>query len=204
MRRFLSCLLLLLVPSQGRARTALPQLTVECRAQFAKTADHAGIVKLYGAKNVTYESVNRAEGEVVKATVLFANNPSRRLEIEWFDEARRRLPSTITVFGQNNQWIGPRGIRNGMTIQEIEQRAGRPFKISGFGFDGAGAGHFEETSLANLPGDCSFRGNFEIETDASAEALDRVNGDIEIDSNNPALLALKPRLWIYTLSYPVP
>lgn len=204
MRRILSCLLLLLVPSQGHAQAELPQLTVECRAQFAKTADDAGLVRLYGSKNVTFESVNRAEGEVVKATVLFADDPSRRLEIEWYDETRRRLPSTITVFGQNNEWIGPRGIRNGMTIEEIEQRAGGPFKISGFGFDGAGEGHFEETSLGNLPGDCSLQGNFEIETDASAEALDRVNGDIEIDSNDPALLALKPRLWIYTLSYPVP
>jgi len=196
--------MLLLAPSQGLARAALPQLTVECRAQFARTADHAGIVKLYGAKNVTYESVNRAEGEVVKSTVLFAKDPRRRLEIEWFDESRRRFLSTITVFGENNLWVGPLGIRNGMTIQEVEQRAGRPFKISGFGFDGAGAGHFEETLLANLPGDCSFRGNFEIESDVSAEALDSVNGDIEIDSNDPALLALKPRLWIYTLSYPVP
>lgn len=204
MRRFLSCLLLLLVPSQGLARAALPPLTVECRAQFARTANHAGLVKLYGARNVTYENVNRPEGEVIKATVLFAKNPRRRLEIEWFDDTRRRFPSTITVFGENNRWVGPLGIRNGMTIQEVEQRAGRPFKISGFGFDGAGAGHFEETLLASLPGGCSFRSNFEIETDASAQALDRVNGDIEINSNDPALLALKPRLWIYTLSYPVP
>jgi len=190
--------------SHALAREALPQLTVECRAQFARTAGHADIVKFYGRKNVTFETVNRAEGETVKATVLFAKDPRRRLEIEWHDGKKRRRPSMITVFGEDNQWIGPLGIRNGMTIQEVEQRAGKPFRINGFGFDVAGAGHFEETALAKLPGGCAIGAHFDIEGGLPPEPLQRFIGEVEIASNDPDLLTLKPRLWIYTLIYPLP
>lgn len=204
MLRLTSFLLVFLLSSQAFAREAQPQFIVECRAQFARTASHADLVKLYGKKNVTFESVNRAEGEVVKATVLFAKDPRRRLEIEWHDGRKRRLPSTITVFGENNEWIGPLGITNGMTIQEVEQRAGKSFKINGFGFDVAGAGHFEETALAKLPGGCALGAHFDIEGGLPPESLGRFIGDVEIDSNDPDLLTLKPRLWIYTLTYPSP
>lgn len=180
------------------------QYVVECHAQFARATSHANIVKVYGAKNVTFENVNRADGEVVEATVLFAKDPERRLEVEWHDAKRRRLPSTITVFGEKNQWIGPLGIKNGMTIQEIEQRAGRPFKINGFGIDVAGAGHFEDTALAKLPGGCAFAAHFDIEGGLPPEHLKHFIGEVEIDSNDPDLLTLKPRLWIFSLTYPSP
>lgn len=179
-----------------------PQYRVECRGQFGPKATHADLVKVYGAKNVTYEDVNRAEGEVVKASVIFAKDPARRLEIEWYDEKKRARPSTITVFGEKNRWIGPFGIRNGMTIARIEQIAGKPFRINGFGFDVAGKGHFEGTKLEKLAGGCSFGAHFEIEGGQPPEHLKHFIGEVEIESNDPDLLTLKPRLWIYTLSYP--
>lgn len=175
-----------------------PRYSVECRPPFGRDASHAALVKLYGAGNVTFETVNREGGEKAKATILFAKDPSRRLEIEWHDGRKRRRPSTITIFGEGNQWVAPLGIRNGMTIQEIETRAGRPFKINGFGFDVAGAGHFDETALAKLPGGCAFGGYFDVK----GATPDRFNGEVEIDSNDAELTALKPRLWIYTLTYP--
>jgi hypothetical protein len=141
---------------------------------------------------------------VVKATILFANDPKRRLEIEWFDAKKRARPSVITVFGES-QWVGPLGVRNGMTIQEIEKLAGRPFRINGFQFDVAGAAHVEGTKLEKLPGGCTFGGHFDIDGGLPAgEQFKRFVGEVEIDSNDPLLLTLKPKLWIYTLSYPAP
>ncbi|CAH1655997.1 MULTISPECIES: hypothetical protein [unclassified Chelatococcus] len=198
-------LLLVAFPALAQdTRAPRPQYAVACGAQFARSASHARLVKFYGAKNVTFESVNRPEGEVVKATVLFGKDPGRRLEIEWHDEKKRRSPSVMTVFGETNKWIGPLGIKNGMTIQEIEQRAGKPFKINGFGFDVAGAGHFEETKLEKLPGGCFFNAHFDIEGGLPPEHLERFVGDVAISSDDPDLLTLKPKLWIYTLTYPPP
>lgn len=202
--RFLPALVLLVIASpvlaQGQ-RNPPEGYKIECRAPFARTASHADLVKHFGASNVTFETVNREGGEEAKATVLFSKDPTRRLEIEWRDGRKRQRPSTITVFGEGNQWIGPLGIRNGMTIQEIEQRAGKPFKINGFGFDVGGAAHFAETALEKLPGGCAFGGYFDIEGGLPPEHLSRFNGEVEIESNDPDLLTLKPRLWIYTLTY---
>jgi len=198
-------ILFLVTPTLAQESSNPPsRYSVECRPPFGHTASHADLVKRYGAKNVTFGTVNREGGEEAKATILFAKDPSRRLEIEWHDGRKRRRPSTITVFGEANQWVGPLGIRNGMTIQEIAARAGRPFKINGFGFDVAGAGHFDETALARLPGGCAFGGYFDIEGGIPPEPLKHFNGDVEIDSNDPDLLTLKPRLWIFTLTYPAP
>lgn len=203
MPRFMSILSFFLIVSPVAAQETSPYV-VECRAPFARTASHADLVALYGDKDVTFEDVTRAEGEVVKATVLFANDPQRRLDIEWYDTEKRRLPSTITVFGDQNRWTGPLGIRNGMTIQDIQQRAGKPFKINGFSFDVAGAGHFEETALETLPGGCTLGGHFDIEGGAPPEHLKHFDGEVEISSDDADLLTLKPKLWIYTLTYPSP
>lgn len=188
--------------AQNAPKIPQPRYEVACRGQFAKTASHADLVKAYGAKNVTFEKVNRAEGELANASVVFGKDPARRLEIEWYDEKKRKNPSTITVFGVENRWIGPFGITNGMTIQRIEQIAGKPFKINGFAFDVAGRGHFEGTKLETIAGGCSFNGHFDIEGGQPPEHLKRFIGEVEIDSNDPDLLTLKPKLWIYTLSYP--
>ncbi|MBX3523033.1 MAG: hypothetical protein KF807_07495 [Xanthobacteraceae bacterium] len=200
----LAALALLASPARAQPAPQIPQPRYEiaCRGQFGPNATHADLVKAYGAKNVTVEEVARAEGEVVVASVVFAKDPSRRLEVEWFDEEKRARPAIITVFSEKNRWIGPFGITNGMTIARIEQIAGKPFRINGFGFDVAGKGHFEGTKLEKLAGGCSFGAHFEIEGGQPPEHLKRFIGEVEIDSNDPDLLSLKPKLWIFTLSYP--
>jgi hypothetical protein len=202
MPRLLSTLALLLLAAPALAQQK--PLTLECAGPLSRNATHTALVKAFGAKNVTYADVSRAEGEMVKATILFADDPKRRVEIEWFDAKKRARPSVITVFGPS-QWTGPFGVKNGMTIQEMEKLAGKPFKINGFEFDVAGAAHVEGTKLEKLPGGCTFGGHFEIEGHLPpGEQYKRFVGEVEIDSNDPLLLSLKPRLWIYALSYPAP
>ncbi len=203
MKRIIIVLALLTSPALAQNAPQIPQPRYEiaCRGQFGRSATHADLVKIYGAKHVTFEEVGRAEGEMVKASVIFSKDPVRRLEIEWFDEKKRARPSVITVFGEKNEWIGPYGIKNGMTIQRIQEIAGKPFKINGFAFDVAGAAHVGGTKLERLAGGCMFGGHFEIEGGQPPSHLQRFIGEVEIDSDDPDLLTLKPKLWIYTLSY---
>ncbi|MBS4083308.1 MAG: hypothetical protein KGZ73_07135 [Rhizobiales bacterium] len=203
MKRFVLLSLLLASPALAQQpQTPQPRYEIACRGQFGPNATHADLVKIYSAKNVTFEEVGRAEGEKAKATVIFAKDPARRLEIEWFDGKKRARPSVITVFGENNRWTGPLGIKNGLTIQEIEKIAGKPFRINGFAFDVAGYAHVEGTRLEKLPGGCAFGGHFEIEGGQPPEHLKRFIGEVEIPSDDKDLLTLKPKLWLWTLSYP--
>ncbi len=210
MNRFLFALALLIPLTSPALAQNAPQIPpapramkLECAGPFARDTTHAKIVTAFGAQNVQYRSVPRAEGEVVRATVVYPRDPRRRIEVEWFDQKRRARPSVITVFGAS-RWVGPLGVHNGMSIQEVEKIAGAPFKINGFEFDVAGAIHPGTTKLAELPGGCSFGGHFEIEGGGlpQKEEYKRFIGEGEIDSNDPLLLTLKVRLWIYTLSYP--
>ena len=201
MKRIILALVLLASSALAQPQIPQPRYVVECRGQFGPKATHADLVKVYGANNVTFGEVVRAEGEKVKATILFAKDPTRRLEIEWYDAKKRARPSVITVFKEGNQWTGPLGIKNGLYIWDIEKLAGKPFKINGFEFDVAGAAHVSGTKLEKLPGGCAFGGHFDIDR-ALPDELRRFVGEVEIDSNDPDLLKLNPKLWIYTLSYP--
>lgn len=205
MKRIVLAIALLASPAFAQQpRITQPRYEIACRGQFGPNATHADLAKAYGARNVTFEEVGRAEGEKAKATVIFAKDPARRLEIEWFDEQKRARPSVITVFGENNRWTGPLGIKNGITIQEIEKIAGKPFRINGFAFDVAGYAHVEGTRLEKLPGGCAFGGHFEIEGGQPPEHLKRFIGEVEIPSDDRDLLTLKPKLWLWTLSYAPP
>jgi hypothetical protein len=175
-----------------------------CGGAFGPQSSHAELVKRFGPLDVTFEQVGRAEGEMANATVLYASLPELRVEIEWFDETKRARPSVITVFGPDNRWRGPLGIKGGMTIQELEKIAGKPFRINGFAFDVAGAMHIEGTKLEKLPGGCKLGGHFEIEGGQPPEHLKRFIGEVEIASNDKELLTLKPKLWIWTLNYTPP
>jgi hypothetical protein len=205
MKLLLLLLLLLTSPAlaQEKAKIPQPQYQIDCRrpAPFDGNTSHARLVKHFGANNVTVEDVDRDE-EKVNVTVLFAKDPTRRLEIEWLDKGNRHCPTNIQVFGDKNRWIAPYGVRIGMSIQDVQKRNGKPFKIYGFAFDLAGAAHFGESKLGRLPGRCSLSARFAIEGGQPPEHLKHFIGEVEIDSNDKDLLTLKPKIWMYTISYP--
>ena len=60
------------------------------KGRSAATATHADLVKAFGADNVVYTDVDGAEGEKIKASVLYPNDPKARLEFIWSDEQARR------------------------------------------------------------------------------------------------------------------
>jgi hypothetical protein len=61
-----------------------------CEGPFAKDASHAKLVAAFGAKNVTFKDVDAVEGSKEKATVLFDDDPTKRIVVFWHDEKRAR------------------------------------------------------------------------------------------------------------------
>jgi hypothetical protein len=191
--------------AQQKAQIPQPQYQIDCRrlAIFAGNTSHAKLVKRFGAKNVTIEDVKRGEeAEEVNVTVLFAKDPTRRLEIQWLDPSGRTCPTNIEVSGEKNRWLAPYGVKIGMTIQDVEKRNGAPFKIHGFAFDYAGSTIFGESKLGRLPGRCSLHAYFEIEGGQPPDHLKKFIGEVEIDSNDKDLLTLKPKIRAYSIGFP--
>lgn len=135
--RALAALSLLLTASLTHAAPEKPDQVIACTGPFVKSATHASLVKAFGAKNVAVQRVGIGEGETVTASVIFPRDKTRRIEVLWTDEKRRRNPSEIRT-GIDAAWRTEHGIRRFMPLAEVEARNGRPFELWGFGFDYGG------------------------------------------------------------------
>ncbi len=160
--------------------------TVACNGVFAKDSAHLKLAMRYDSRNLIWGQVDGPEGSKLNASVLFPNDPKRRLEVLWNDDASRSDLQLIAINGQS-QWTAPRGLRLGMPLAALEKANGRPFRLSAFGADGtASVLGWEGGALASLPGGCKV-GVRLTSPAASAELA----AEKELTSNNPALKAAK-------------
>ena len=101
-----------------------------------------------------FGEVDGPEGTKIKATILYPNEPKRRLEVIWNNDAARTDLSMVVINGQS-QWAAPKGLKLGTPLAALEKINGRPFKLSGFDADGsASVLGWEGGALTSLPGGC--------------------------------------------------
>jgi hypothetical protein len=149
----------------------------------------------YGAGTVDSIRVELGEGETAPGTVLYPADSLRRLEIMWRDTLGRRQPTRLILRGARSRWqVGP-GVSLGTSLSDLERLNGRPFILSGFGWDYAGIitdwkGGALDSALAGValyldPGP----GQHE------SAAYSQVLGDRDYSSSLPAMQQLKPTVW---------
>ncbi|MFG1189216.1 hypothetical protein [Xanthobacter flavus] len=168
-----------------------------CTGPFAPDTDEAALIRQFGRANVVFRTIPAAEGEMVKATVLFPEDRSRRVEIIWLDEKKRRRPGDVIVHDPG-PWRTPEGIGIGATLAEVEKANGKPFTLSGFGWDYGGSvldwdgGRFARTTAG-----CRLLLRFEPPGTYEGD----VDGDREFRSDNKDMRAAKPVVYQMLLSY---
>lgn len=99
---------------------------------------------LFGWKNVKMCKLPGAEGETIDGARINAG-PGRELEIVWEDGTVGRRIADVRLTGK--AWTLDNGLRLGSTVPEVEAVNGRPFKLSGFGWDYGGWATFEGGGL---------------------------------------------------------
>jgi hypothetical protein len=182
----------------GEASAQTAPKFLSCTGVFAKDSTHARVVKTFGAKNVRYMDVMDVEGELQKATVVFAKDRKRRLEFHWRETKARRTPE-IRIWADESQWKTEQGIGIGTTLERIVELNGKPFNLSGFGWDYGGIDKgFEGGKLEKLPGGCliSLRFTPGVRGD---EAFRQVIGDETFSSDDPNMRALKPVVQMFSI-----
>lgn len=130
-------------PRRPAPAPAAPALSLTCDGPIRATTTEADLRRIFGAANVRRETIPMAEGQEVAATVVYPNDPARRLEVTWSDPARRtRIESAgVRAFGEERRgtaWRGPANLRVGSTLADVERANGRPFTVGGFGWDYGG------------------------------------------------------------------
>jgi hypothetical protein len=179
-----------------------------CTGPFAKDADEAVIIKVFGIANVARQDIDVGEGMTEPGTVIFPKDPKRRIELLWHDSAKRRRPSSITVRDVSTWTIAARfpdqrRIAIGTHLAQIEAINGKPFLIYGFGWDNGGyAGGWEGGALETTVSPCSLSLRFDPDPKAKDAALSKASGDTEFKSSSPEMRAVKPTVSSISLGWP--
>ena len=172
-----------------------------CGGVFGKDSTHLKLAIKYDSRNVVFGDVDGPDGAKIKASILFPNDPKRRLEVVWNNDSSRSDMSVIAINGKS-QWVAPKGLRLGLSLPALEKANGRPFKVGGFGADGsASVAGWEGGALSALPGGCRVGIRLVVDGKASPDARSAVTGDKEFLSNDATVLASKPSVGEILIGY---
>jgi hypothetical protein len=174
---------------------------VACSGIFAKDSSHLKLAMTYETKNVTFADVDANGGTKVPASVVFANDPKRRLEVWWSNPAARSDTYLIVINGQST-WTAPGGMRLGLNIAQLEKLNHKPFKIKGFDANGiASVSDWDGGVLASLPGNCKSGLSLRADPKAAADAVSALTADKEFSSSDSAIRAVKPTVSEILIGY---
>ena len=163
--------------------------------------------RLYGADNVETADVEIGEGFTEPGTVVYPEDPQRRLEVVWLDQSRL-VVKEVRLTGETSAWHTRDGISLGTTLKEIEVINRFPFRLAGFAWDyggtivGCGRGRLGMIGCADGDDDTeSSRSRYIVirlgpDVEARGEpAYRQVIGERVFSSGHPAMQKLNPRVY---------
>jgi hypothetical protein len=180
----------------------LAATTIDCTGVWSARTSEQALAAQFGKANVKRETIYGAEGTEEPGTVLYPNDPKRRVEIVWKNKKGRKSPEWLRV-PAGSEW-NVFGLRAGTTLAELVKRNGGDFRFSGFGWDyGGNVTDWRGGAMASLGGK-SCRVAVELVEPVEPfdeKALENVSGDREISTTSPHLKKLKVRVSELTVMY---
>jgi len=141
-----------------------------------------------------------AEGIMQKGVVLYGNDPRRRVEVFFYDDALTEV-STVLIRG-DSQWSGPKGLHLGSTLADVEGANEKPFKLSGFDWDYGGyVSDFNRGKLAKIKGNCIFGVRLGVPENRGPVPAP-IEGEKTLVSSDAAVVAAKPVVQELSVGWP--
>jgi hypothetical protein len=170
-------------------------------SQSASSAPHhLKLTMIYDRKNVDFGEVDAGPGKSM-ASIIYPNDPKRRLEVWWSDMDKRKDVYLIAINGSST-WTGPSGLRLGLSLADLEKLNRKPFKLRGFDKDNTAAvSDWDHGALAALAGGCKAGVILSAEAKAPAEVLAVLPIDREFSSADEALRAVRPSVTEILIGY---
>jgi hypothetical protein len=107
-------------PGTGKPTRATPApLVIACSGAFARDSHHLKLTMTYDRKNVDFGEVDAGPGKSM-ASIIYPNDPKRRLEVWWSDMDKRKDVYLIAINGSST-WTGPSGLRLGLSLADLEK-----------------------------------------------------------------------------------
>lgn len=182
-----------------------------CTGNFTKDTTEATLKAAYGDKNVVFKTIDGPDGTQANATVVFPDDPARRVVVYWNDEKGRTKPAGFDIdaivkddpagpFGVSG-WATEQGISPGSTtIADVQKINGKAFLVSGFNWDYGGNALGFEGGALDKPGTggCILSLTFV----PTGEVGPKAEGETQIKSDDPDVLKGKPVVSDVALSFP--
>lgn len=192
-------------PAAATAPAAKPSAAasmhvVACSGPFSKDSSMLKLAMIFDSRNVSFVEED-VSGSKVGASVLFAKDPKRRLEIWWNNPGSRSDTYLILINGQST-WGAPGGMKLGLTLAELEKLNHKPFKLKGFDKDkNATVSDWGGGALATLPGGCKSGVSLQPDSKSAPDAVAQFPADKEFSSSDAELRALKPKVSEILIGY---
>jgi hypothetical protein len=177
------------------------QHVIACDGVFGRDSSHAKLASAFQSRNVTFTQVDASSGGKVMASVLYAKSPKQRLEVWWSQPASRSDTHLIVINGQSD-WVAPGELHLGLTLAELEQINGKPFKLSGFDKDHVAAlSDWNGGQLGALTGGCKIGINLRAGPKTPSAAISDLPADRAFTSSDAALRAVNPTVSEILIAY---
>ena len=185
----------------ARPARAAKRYVIACDGVFGRDSSHAKLAMAFRSRNVAFTQVDAASGGKVMASVLFAKDPKRRLEVWWSKPASRTDTHLIVINGRSD-WIAPGDLRLGLTLADLERLNGKPFKLIGFDKNNVAAlSDWNGGSLSALPGGCKIGVSLRAALTTSASDLSALSADRAFTSADSAMRAANPTVTEILVAY---
>jgi hypothetical protein len=182
------------------ARAAKPNI-IACSGVFAKDSSHTKLASAFQSRNVSSTQVDNNVGGKATASVIYAKDPKRRLEVWWSKSASRSDTHLIVINGQSD-WIAPGELHLGLTLAELEKLNGKAFKLSGFDRDHvATLSDWDGGTLSALAGGCKVGISLRADPKTPAAALSALPADRAFASSDASLRAANPTVSEILVAY---
>lgn len=184
---------------------AEPPPSLSCTGVFARDTNKARLASAFGAANVRDGEIPGAEGSTERGTLIFPDDPARRIEILWQDEKNSRIPAMVRV-GPESTWtfaVEGGALKPGQSLAEVRALNGGPFALAGFEWDyGGTVTDWKAGRLARIPGGCTLSVIFAPDPDAPEKARLKVSGDATFSSDGAAMKAVRPKVEVLSFGWP--
>ncbi|UFZ06080.1 hypothetical protein LQG66_07190 [Bradyrhizobium ontarionense] len=182
----------LILAAPALAQTVAPPIDgpISCTSPVAATDTAKSLKQRFGDEAVL-QDLPGAEGETNKGLVLFPRAVDRRIEVAFIDDKLNSVSGlTLRDTAKASRW-SVAGVTIGASLAAVQKANGKPFVVSGFGWDYGGfVTDFKNGTLGRmLPGGCSVTLRF----GKDGTAPKALSGDgVKVASDNAALLKFAP------------
>ena len=159
------------------------------------------LITIYGEESIQKSaSIPQGEGEAMPGSILFPNDPTKRLEIVWNNAKKQASPFRVIINGHRSQWQLPMGLGAGISLDSLERLNGKPFSLLGFEWDyegtvvdwGGGRLHALEAPQGGLL--VRFKPDYELMQKLVKDERAQILGDHPISSQDSVLKKVQPRI----------